>query len=200
MLDSRLRPLLDAPLRLIARILIPFSVSANQVTLTGFIVGMLAVPLLAYEEYVPALLAILINRVLDGVDGALARLLGATDIGGYLDIVLDFIFYAAVIFGFILGHPESAVFGAFLIFSFIGTGSSFLAYAALAARKNISPNTGGRSIEFIGGITEGTETIILLVCICLFPQHFNLMALIFGSLCWLTTIGRILTAHRLLQP
>ncbi|WP_435891264.1 CDP-alcohol phosphatidyltransferase family protein, partial [Klebsiella pneumoniae] len=40
--------------------------------------------------------------LLDGLDGALARRRGLTDAGGFLDIALDFLFYALVPFGFIL--------------------------------------------------------------------------------------------------
>ena len=84
-----------------------------------------------------ALLLILLNRVADGVDGAIARRLGSTDLGGYLDILCDFIFYAAVPLGFALARPENGAAAAFLIFSFVGTGSSFLAYAAIAAKRGL---------------------------------------------------------------
>lgn len=51
-----------------------------------------------------------------------------TDAGGFLDISLDFLFYALVPFGFILADPtHNALAGGWLLFAFIGTGSSFLA-------------------------------------------------------------------------
>ena len=140
-----------------------------------------------------ALAAIVLNRLLDGLDGALARRRGLTDAGGFLDISLDFLFYALVPFGFALAAPaENALAAAWLLFAFIGTGSSFLAFAALAAKHNIdNPGYAHKSLYYLGGLTEGTETIALFVLGCLFPQWFAWMAWLFGALCWLTTFNRI---------
>lgn len=200
MLDARIRPLIDRPLTMIARGLTTIPVTANQVTLAGFTFGIAAVPFLATQQYTIALGLILINRLLDGVDGALARIKGPTDLGGYLDIVLDFIFYSAVIFGFILGRPENAIEGAFLILSFIGTGSSFLAFAAMAAKRNLTTQVyGSKTIYYLGGLTEGSETITAFVLFCVFPDAFGLIAIIFGMMCWITTLGRILSAKNALS-
>ena len=112
------------------------SITANQVTLIGFIIGMLALPLLAVGAFELALIAILFNRIADGLDGAVARCTEATDAGGFLDIVLDFIFYQAVVVGFILNSPhEHLLPGLFLMLSFVGTGTSFLAFAVQASKR-----------------------------------------------------------------
>ena len=196
MLDSRLRPLFDPLLNSIAARLARAGVSANAITLTGFLVGLLAVPLIAYQFFLAALAAIFANRLLDGLDGAVAKQTGATDLGGYLDIVLDFIFYSAVILGFTLAMPDQAVYGAFLIFSFVGTGSSFLAFAIFAEKRGISSEIhGSKSLYYLGGLTEGTETILLFILLCVFPAHFALFATVFGVLCWLTTFSRIQFAY-----
>ena len=128
MIDSSIRHRIDPAFNAIGRTLSSMGITANQVTITGFALGMMALPLLAFEMYYSALFMGTLNRVFDALDGAIARDQGITDVGGYLDIVLDFIFYSAVVFGFILAQPEQAVYGAFLIFSFIGSGTSFLAY------------------------------------------------------------------------
>ena len=118
-----------------------------------------------------------------------------SDLGGYLDIVLDFLFYSGVVFFFAVGRPEEALPAAFLIFSFVGTGASFLAFAAVAAKRGITTAARGeKSIYYLGGLTEGSETIALFVAICLFPQHFAWFAWTFGALCWLTTTVRITMA------
>lgn len=200
MFDARLRPLIDPPLARAASWLARLGVTANEVTVAGFLVGISAVPFLAFQQYDAALVLILTNRLMDGLDGAVARLNGVSDIGGYLDIVLDFIFYSAVIFGFLLGRPHDAVYGAFLIFSFIGTGSSFLAYSVFAAKRGISTQIRGRkSIYYLGGLTEGFETIVAFVLLCLFPDQFWLIALIFGIMCWITTTFRITWAFQTLR-
>ena len=196
MFDVQVRKLIDPPLEALANGLSRTNVTANQVTLLGFALGMFALPLLAAKLYMPALVLIAANRLLDGLDGALARVTGATDTGAYLDIVFDFVFYSAVIFGFALGRPEDALYAAFLIFSFVGTGSSFLAFAIFAAKRDLVSDA-TKSIYYLGGLTEGTETVIALVLICVFPGAFWLIALIFGLMCWITTTFRILAAVKL---
>ena len=196
-LHPRVKPLLN---RLVAVMDKPY-ISADGVTLTGFAIGVLALPFLALGWYVAALVAIVLNRLFDGLDGALARRRGLTDAGGFLDIALDFLFYALVPFGFALAAlDENALPAAWLLFAFIGTGSSFLAFAALAAKHNIdNPGYAHKSFYYIGGLTEGTETIGLFVLCCLFPAHFALFAWIFGALCWLTTTTRIWSGYQTLR-
>ncbi len=190
-----MRRVIDPPLEHAGRWLSRSGLSANAVTWLGFSIGLMAIAALAVQLYIPALVLILANRIADGLDGAVARHRGPTDLGGYLDIVLDFLFYCGVIFGFALGRPEDALAAAFLIFAFVGTGTSFLAYAILAAKRDLTTEIRGRkSLYYLGGLTEGSETIALLVAICLFPEAFPWLAIVFGILCWLTTAGRITAA------
>ena len=201
MLDRHLHPRVKPLLNRLVAVMDKPSISADGVTLAGFAIGVLALPFLALGWYVAALVAIVLNRLFDGLDGALARRRGLTDAGGFLDIALDFLFYALVPFGFALAAPvENALPAAWLLFAFIGTGSSFLAFAALAAKHNIdNPGYAHKSFYYIGGLTEGTETIGLFVLCCLFPTHFALFAWIFGALCWLTTTTRIWSGYQTLK-
>ncbi|MCH2395710.1 CDP-alcohol phosphatidyltransferase family protein [Oceanibaculum sp.] len=200
MIDAALRRLVDPALDAAGGFLLRRGVSANAATLAGFAVGLLALPALALQAYGAALAFILLNRLADGLDGAIARRRGATDFGGYLDIVLDFIFYAAVALGFALADPAAnALAACFLIFSFMGTGS--MAYAVMAAKRGrASTARGPKSLYYLGGLTEGAETIALFVTICLWPGWFPQLALLFGALCWITTVTRILAARRDFTP
>jgi len=190
--DRYLRPLIDPALDRLGAALARAGLSANAVTVAGFLLGAGAWAALAFEAYPLALGLIAGNRLADGLDGAIARLVGTTDLGGYLDIVLDFVFYAGVPFFFAVGRPEAALPAAFLAFSFVGTGGSFLAFAAIAARRRMTTEARGRkALYYLGGLTEGAETIALFVLICLWPAHFDLFAWAFGGLCWVTTAGRI---------
>lgn len=193
MLDKHLHPRLKPWLNRAVDALDRPGISADGITLVGFAIGVLALPFLALGWYGAALVAIVVNRLFDGLDGALARQRGLTDAGGFLDIALDFLFYALVPFGFILDDPAAnAVAGGWLLFAFMGTGSSFLAFAALAAKHKIdNPGYAHKSFYYLGGLTEGTETILLFVLGCLFPAWFAWMAWVFGSLCWLTTFNRV---------
>jgi phosphatidylglycerophosphate synthase len=194
-LDATLRRVIDPVLDRAGAALARRGVGANAVTVGGFLFGAAAWVALAAAAYPLALALILANRVADGLDGAVARRRGLTDLGGYLDIVLDFFFYAGVPFFFAVGRPEAALPAAFLVFSFVGTGSSFLAFAAIAAKRGLSTEARGRkTIYYLGGLTEGTETLVLFVLICLLPEHFALLAWAFGGLCWLTTLSRVVTA------
>ncbi|GMW85785.1 CDP-alcohol phosphatidyltransferase family protein [Klebsiella pneumoniae] len=179
MLDSHLHPRLKPLLNAVAGALDRPGISPDGLTLVGFAIGVLALPFLALGWYGAALAAILLNRLLDGLDGALARRRGLTDAGGFLDIALDFLFYALVPFGFILADPLNN---------------------ALAARHQIAnPGYAHKSLYYLGGLTEGTETILLFVLGCLFPAHFAWLAWLFGALCWLTTATRICSGYQTLK-
>ncbi|KJY83251.1 membrane protein [Vibrio galatheae] len=202
MLDSLSIKIIKWPLTQCAKLIDKCGVTANQMTLFGFVLGCLAFPALALEEYTLALMLILLNRLCDGLDGALARLQGITDAGGFLDISLDFLFYSLIPFGFVVANPDqNAVAGAFLIFSFIGTGSSFLAFAIMANKRGIdNPVYQHKSLYYMSGLTEGTETIACFVLLCLLPQHFAIIAYIFGAACWFTTFTRIYSGfHTLIE-
>ncbi|WP_407832273.1 CDP-alcohol phosphatidyltransferase family protein [Vibrio rotiferianus] len=201
MLDSLSIKIIKWPLTQSAKLIDKCGVTANQTTLFGFALGCFTLPALMAEQYTLALTFILINRVCDGLDGALARIQGITDAGGFLDISLDFLFYSLIPFGFVLATPEqNAVAGAFLIFSFIGTGSSFLAFAIMAGKRGIdNPVYKHKSLYYMSGLTEGTETIGCFVLFCLFPQHFAVIAYIFGAACWFTTFTRIYSGFHTLK-
>lgn len=194
MLDKFLTPMIKPMLAPVVVVLHKRGITADQLTVAGFLIGMLALPLLAFELWYGALAAIVLNRIFDGLDGALARhAQQSSSAGGYLDITLDFLFYAAVPLGFILANPEqNAIAGALLLAAFIGTGSSFLAFAIAAEKFKLDkPQFKYKSFYYLNGLTEGTETIALFVAFCIWPQHFVLLAGIFATACAITIFTRI---------
>jgi len=180
---------------------VPKNVSANKITIIGFLIGLIAVLLIFFKLYYLALIMILINRFFDGLDGAIARRNGATSFGGYLDITCDLIFYSAVIFGFALADPgKNGLASLFLVFSFVGTGTSFLAFAAISKKHDLfSKDRGYKAFYYARGLVEGTETILFYIIICLFPEYFPLLAVIFGIICWVSVFGRIGSAYFMLR-
>lgn len=160
--------------------------------MAGFLLGALALPALAFGLYGVALGLIALNRLMDGLDGAVARLSGPTDRGAFLDIALDFVFYALVPLGFALADPaRNALPAVVLVTAFVGTGSSFLAFAAVAAKRGLDAERyPTKGIYYLGGLTEGFETIALLVLMCLFPALFPPLAYAFAAACALTTLTR----------
>jgi len=201
MLDPWAIKLVDAPLKACARILEKKNIKPDQVTIAGFGIGLLAFFALWMNGYKTALFFIVLNRFMDGLDGALARLTARTDAGGFLDICLDFIFYSAVVAGFALSNPQNnAIPAVLLLLSFVGTGTSFLAFAVMAQKHDLkSVAYPHKALYYIEGLTEGTETILFLVIICMFPGHFPFFAFLFSFLCFITTITRVLSGYATLK-
>jgi len=202
MLDARLLPiqnrLMDPPARLLSRA----GISADQITLTGFVLGTLALPALWVGATGVALALILANRLADGLDGALARRQGPTDRGAFLDIALDFLFYALVPLGFALMDPaQNALPAALLLASFVGTGSSFLAFSVIAEKQGLSAEDyPTKGIAYLGGLTEGFETIVFFCAICLWPDAFPTLAVLFASAAFITTLSRWIMGWHLFRP
>lgn len=194
MLDRFITPMIKPVLMPLVKQLDKQGVTADQLTVVGFIIGMCALPLLAFQLWNLALVAIIVNRIFDGLDGALARYANdSSAAGGFLDITLDFLFYAAIPLGFILANPEqNAIWGAILLATFIGTGSSFLAFAIAAEKFQLEkPQFKYKSFYYLHGLTEGTETIVLFIAMCIWPQHFAVLALLFSIACIITIFTRI---------
>jgi len=192
MIDARILPLQQKILIPIAKLLVRLGVHADQITIAGFLVGLIALPLIATENYEWALVFILGNRLLDGLDGPVARLTQATDRGAFLDIALDFAFYAVIPLAFAFADSSAnALAAAVLLTAFIGTGSSFLAFSLMAQKRKLQsqifPNKG---LYYLGGMTEGAETIAIFVAFCLWPDLFDILAYSFAFACLLTTLSR----------
>lgn len=195
MLDAHLRPYLDTVLGKLALPFVRLGISADVITIFGGVVGLCACVATALAAYDIAFFFLCLNRICDGLDGAVARLTQPTDFGGFLDIVVDFLFYSLLPLSFAISRPEDSLAAAFLITSFVGTGTSFLAFAIMAEKRNIPVQTSlAKSFFYLGGLTEGTETTILLALILIFPTWFGVLAFVFGSLCWVTTGYRIISA------
>ena len=202
MLDKFVTPIIKPLLTPVVMLINKSGITANQLTVFGFLVGMFAVPLLAFEMWYGALIAIALNRILDGLDGALARYANqSSSAGGFLDITLDFLFYAAIPLGFILANPaQNAIAGAILLATFIGTGSSFLAFAIAAEKFKLDkPQFKYKSFYYLNGLTEGTETIALFIAFCIWPQHFAIMASLFAAACAITIFTRIYGGYHTLK-
>jgi len=192
MIDARLLPIQSALLAPLAGWCHRRRISADALTLAGFGLGVLGAIAIALGQWPAALALIIANRIADGLDGAVARLSGPTERGAFLDIALDFVFYALVPLGFALHNPsDNALPAAILLAAFIGTGSSFLAFSAIAAKTGIkAADYPTKGIYYLGGLTEGFETIAVFVAMCLWPDAFAVLALIFAAACALTTVLR----------
>ncbi|MGP9822622.1 CDP-alcohol phosphatidyltransferase family protein [Salinarimonas sp. NSM] len=193
MLDGVMRRLIDPPLDRAGAILARAGVGADAITTAGLAFGLACAAAIAASADTVALAMLALSRLCDGLDGAVARASAKTDRGGFLDIVFDFVFYGAVPLGFALRDP--AAFGlpaAVILFAFYVNGASFLAFAAVAAKRGMeTASRGVKSIYFTAGLAEGTETILAFALMILVPAWFPLIAYAFAGLTAMTAIARI---------
>ena len=202
MLDGTARRVLDPTLDKMGAYLATKGASANAVTLTAFVVGMISAALIAFGYMIPGLILLLLSRLGDGLDGAVARHTQTSDFGGLLDIVLDFAFYGAIPLAFIIYDPaNNAIAGAVLLFAFYVNGASFLAYSILAEKYRLQTAIRGeKSIYFTTGLAEATETFAAFAIFCLFPSYFAVVAYIFAAICIYTAFSRIVLAWSAFKP
>jgi phosphatidylglycerophosphate synthase len=193
-----IRPAIDA----LARVFVRAGIGANALTFTGLAVGWLAAAAIALHRPLAGAALILLSRLFDGLDGAVARQTRPTDRGGFLDISLDFLFYPAIPLAFAIADPGAhALAAAVLLAAFVGTGTCFLAFAVIAAKRGLTsaayPN---KSFYFLGGLTEATETLAFFIAMCLWPAQFPLLAWTFAAMCAVTIATRIHWGWRAFAP
>ena len=198
MLDGWARRRIDPALDRVAGALHTAGVSANAITLSAFAIGIAAAVAIALGALWTGLILILASRLGDGLDGAIAKRAGRTDLGGYLDIVLDFAFYGMIPLAFVILDPAAnGIPGALLIAVFYANGASFLAYAAIAEKRGLAGHARGpKSLFFTTGLAEATETIAVFVAFCLFPAWFAILAYAFAALTAYTALSRVVLAWR----
>ncbi len=193
MLDRPAQALIAPALQAAGRLLVRRGVGADTITWAGFALGLAGAACIALHQPLAALALILASRLCDGLDGAVARLTAPTDRGAFLDITLDFLFYASIPLAFALADPAAnALAAAVLLAAFIGTGSSFLAFAVLAERRGLrSLAYPSKGLYYLGGLTEAGETLVCFTAMCLWPQAFAPLAVGFAALCGLTLLARL---------
>lgn len=191
MLDAKLRPLIDPPLNRAAKMLARVGVTANGLTFAGLALGLAGATAIALGHIGSGLGLILANRLCDGLDGAVARVRGPSDLGGYFDIVADFAFYVSIPLGFGIMAAANTLPALVLVASFVLTGVSFLAFAVIAAKRGDETTAHGKKSFFYStGLAEGTETIAVFIVMCLFPAWFAVIAYAYAALCVLTVFQR----------
>ncbi|KEO90140.1 membrane protein [Erythrobacter longus] len=196
MFDAKLRPLIDPPLNAVGAKLARAGISANALTFTGLAMGLGGAVAIAFGNLWLGLGLIIANRIIDGLDGAVARATTPTPLGGYFDIVADFAFYVSVPVGFGVLSSENTLPALVLVASFVLTGVSFLAFAVIAAERGEETQSHGKKSFFYStGLAEGTETIAVFIAMCVFPAWFGIIAYAYAGLCVITVFQRSLRAR-----
>ncbi len=197
MFDRQIQKHTQRPLQYIAKLFLKF-ISPNQMTLIGFSFGVLMCLSIIIDQYLIAIIFLFLNRLSDGLDGAMARLQTPTPLGGYLDIVLDFLIYGGFVLSFGITEENNTFLSMILLFCYIGTGSTFLAKAAILpslTNQNLNEEI-PKSFHYAVGLIEGTETIIFMFFCLLLPSLFTYLASIFILLCLITIVFRIIVFYK----
>jgi len=169
MLDAPARRVLSPTLDAVGARLADAGVPALALTAAGWVAGLASCAAVLRHAWLWALALWLVNRLLDGLDGPVARRTGARDLGGFLDIVADFSIYAGFIVAVAIAQPEAQLACLALLSAYYLSGTAFLALSSLLERRGTSLAADGRSLRFVGGPAEGTETIVVYVLLCLLP-------------------------------
>ena len=199
MLDATMRRLIDPPLNAAAG-MIGTKISANSITIGGFLLGGGSAYAVVQGQFTTALILLLLNRMADGLDGAVARQTKATDLGAYLDIVSDFVLWAILPLAFLFHDMNNAFAVAVLLSSFAMSMTVFLAYAIQAERRGtVSDAQGKKGFYYLAGLAEGAETILFFIAAMAYPHSFAPLALLFAAFVFLSVIGRLIVSFQSLR-
>nr|WP_255617031.1 CDP-alcohol phosphatidyltransferase family protein [Aurantimonas sp. VKM B-3413] len=193
-----MRKRIDPPVDRIAAGFVRLGVSPDTMTIAGLVIGLGAAVAIAFGQLLPGLGLILVSRLADGLDGAIARRTRPTDLGGFLDITFDFVFYGAIPLAFALLDPaQNALAAAILLATFYANGASVLAFAVMTEKRRIpEAKRAGKSLLFTTGLAEASETLIAFVLFCLFPAWFPVIAAVFAAMTAWTFVSRVWLAAK----
>jgi len=199
MLDPLMRRLIDPPLNGVAAVW-PRRVSANQITIFGLALGVVCFLAIAVNAMTAALVLLALNRLVDGLDGAVARARTPSELGAYLDIVSDFVLWGLLPIGFIILDSNNAVAAAVLLSSFSMSMTVFLAFAIMAEKRGLETDAqGSKSFFYIAGLAEGTETIAFFAIVIIWPGAFIPAAFVYAGIVYLSVIGRVASSYLILK-
>lgn len=200
MFDAHLRRVVGPATEAIGARLSAAHVAPLGLTAGGWLIGVGACVAFGSGHWALAAMLWLLNRVLDGLDGPVARARGATDLGGFLDIVADFSVYAGFVVAVAVAVPGARVASVALLCAYYVSGTAFLALSSLLERRGSSWDD-SRSLRFVGGLAEGAETIVVYLLFCFLPGHAALIAWLFTAAVAVTAAQRVaLGVHILRRP
>lgn len=198
MIDQPLRARLAPGLDRVAWRLSALGVPAGGLTALGLLAGVGACVAAATSSWDAALVLWLLNRLLDGLDGAVARRSGATELGGLLDFVADFVVYSGFVVGVAIAQPAARLACVVLLATYLVNNVALLAFSSVIERLGLEFGD-ERSLRLTTGVAEGAETIVVYVLFCLLPGSSAGIAWTFSGLVALTAVQRVAQATWILR-
>jgi len=178
------------------------SIHPNVISLIALVIGLGSVGAILAQLYWVGLILWALNRIVDGLDGVVARVHHKqSDFGGYLDIFLDYIIYLAVPLALIAAQPTPATMwaGLFLISSYVLNAISWTTLAALLEKRQRHTVNRLTSMEMPTGLIEGAETIFFYTLFYLLPAYSALLFASMALLVLFTACQRVWWAYHHLQ-
>ena len=174
-------------------------ISPTHISILGLAIGLFAAYAAYKQQYLWALTLWLLNRILDGLDGLIARLHDRqSDFGGYLDILTDFVVYAALPLGLVAGAPTTERYLALsvLLAAYYVNAASWMVLAAILEKRAAHDPDAQTTIVMPAGIIGGFESIVAYGIFLLFPAYITVLFSIFAALVFITTIQRLIWARK----
>jgi len=174
-------------------------VSPTLISMLGLAIGLFATYMAFRGQYLWALGLWILNRILDGLDGLIARLHEKqSDFGGYVDILTDFIIYAALPIGLVAGSPsnERYLALAFLLAAFYVNSASWMYLAAVLEKRAAHSSDTQTTIVMPVGLIGGFETLVAYGIFLLLPSHITILFYTLAALVFITTLQRIIWAKQ----
>ncbi|HET9073559.1 MAG TPA: CDP-alcohol phosphatidyltransferase family protein [Solirubrobacteraceae bacterium] len=199
MFDAALRARGGPGLDRVAGPLARAGLSPEALTAGALIVGVGACVAAGARLWGLALALWLLNRLLDGLDGPLARRRGATELGGLLDFSGDFVVYSGFVVGVAVAHPGARLACVTLLAAYLVNNVVLLGFSSMVERLGLELGD-ERSLRFTTGLAEGAETIVVYTLFCLLPGASTTIAWAFAGLVALTALQRVLAAVSVLGP
>jgi phosphatidylglycerophosphate synthase len=185
MIDSKYRGFFQPIFDVLSRVFIKLKISADSITVIGFIVGVGSGIAVGFGKFYLAILLLLISGLFDVIDGTVARMEGKTSpFGAYMDLVFDRLVESSVVLGFLLFFPEHSFIYAFFLVSMLFNFTTFLLAGALFV------NEGSKSIHYDSGWAERTETFITFVLMMMFQDFNHIILIVFTIIVIMTGIKR----------
>ena len=175
-------------------------ISPTAITITGWVAGVAACLAITRAAWRIALILWLVNRLLDGLDGAVARQVGPTDLGGFLDIVADFSIYSGFVFAIAVEVPQARLACVALLVAYYVSGTAFLALSSILERLRLDEHRDARSLRFVGGLAEGTETVIVYALLTILPEQAEPIVWVFAAAVMITALQRVAEGVATLRP
>lgn len=193
MLDTHARKWVEPTIASGASLLHKMGLTANQVTVISFVIGLSTSGLILIDKPIIAVVLLWLSGYLDAVDGSLARRFGKPSaVGTLMDITFDRLVELGMILALAYTRIDARLALVYLACAIIFSMTVFLTVGALADQKGV------KSFYYQAGMMERTEGFIGFTLMILLANHLVWISVIMATLIVFTGAQRFNEARKLL--